>query len=238
MSAMAKYNHVETISASKVRSYLTCPYMHFLDTYIREASIPIIAFTAKQYWLKDAMRNLFPDEEHVGPDLLDIEDLRGEELAKYLNNHSPSAFGNAVENLWRMFVIDGDGRVHGREVAWRYYDQWETIGHQLKTACANFYKVLMAEGPPIIAFNNKDDPIYHDQDKFGVRFDAVRKGPVVCKYGGRKMAQRELDTDWLATLQMFAFLTTASQSPNYRRHLGIRKREWQEIMPEKTFRYY
>ncbi|MEK6888167.1 MAG: hypothetical protein AABX14_04455 [Candidatus Aenigmatarchaeota archaeon] len=235
---MPRNTYVQAISTSKVRSYLTCPYMHFLDTQIREANIPMTAFTAKQYWLKDAMRRLFPDEQHVGPDLADIEDLRGEELAEYLNNHSPEAFGNAVENLWRMFVIDGDGRVHGREVAWRYHDQWETIAHQLNTAGVNFYKFLMEEGPPILALNNKDVAFYHDADKFVVRFDAVRKGPVVCKYGGRKMDQRELDTDWLATLQTFALSTLASQSQTYRRHLGVRKREWQEIVPEITYRYY
>lgn len=236
---MGKYNNVQAISASKVRSYLTCPYMHFLDTQIREANIPMTAFTAKQYWLKDAIRRIFPDEQHVGSDLIDIEDLRGEELAEHLKYHSPEAFGNAVENSWQRYIINGDGRVHGREVAWRYYEQWWTIANQLNVACVNFYRFLMNEGPPILAFNNKDVAFYHDLDKFVVRFDAVRKGPVVCDYVGRKVSRQEVDNDWFATLQMLALSTLAREEEGYRMKLGIfEEATWKNMMPGISYRYY
>ncbi|HIG96966.1 MAG TPA: hypothetical protein HA230_01315 [Candidatus Aenigmarchaeota archaeon] len=239
---MAKYNQVQAISAGKLRTFHTCPYAYFLDEQIREANIPITGFSAKHYWLQNAFRKLFPGERHVGHELADIEDLRGEELAKHLKYHSADAFGNAMKGLWQRYIIDQEGTVHDRQIAWLYNEQWWKAAAEIRAACVNYCNFLLDEGPPILAFRDKDVAFHYGDKKFVVRFDAIRRGLVVCEQGTKQRTQKDLDSDWTATLQLLAFSTLARSEEAYRIKWGVElavAESWREgICPEVKLRYY
>ncbi len=219
---------VPLIRESAVEAYLRCPRQYFLGTERKETgSIPMTGFSAKHYWLESAMRQLFPEERHVGPDLADMESLRGEELAKYLKFHSPEAFANATAGNWARHVISGKGKVHDRDVLWLYHNQWWDSKNQIQKICYNFYKSLMDEGPPVLYFTRSgatpelEVVFIHDGRKYVTKLGFVRRGMVIGEYGTSQRTKKEVGSDWKITLRLLAFCTLAHQEEAHRIKWGV-----------------
>ena len=242
----------EPVRPGKVATYLNCPYQYLLDQRIRDSALPMTGFAAKNYWLDDAFQKLFPDERHVGPDLADIESLRGEELAKYLKFHSPDSFASAIRGRWKSYIVQENGTLQGgRKIVWLYENQWWKAAREIADACHNYYSFLMEEGPPVLVFTGKGATterklaFFHDGRKYVVPVSFIRKGLVIGEYGTKKVTQKDLDKDWRVTLELLAFSTLARDEEAYRIKWGISDQvvdAWghtgYSIGPEITYRYY
>ncbi len=232
---------------SRIESYFYCPVSYFLDQIVKESGLPITGFFARYFRQKDSISGLFPKpwyEKFVGPDLDHIEWLSGEKLAKYLGNHSAKAFASEVVRNWNEYIVNANGKVHERDVAW-YPGQWINEAKLLRRSCLNYYKFIQKEGPPILAYENKLVAFVHKGIKYDVRFNSVRKGLVVCKYSSSKKTQEDLDDDFTITMKLLAFCTLAHDEGAYRLVWGVdpkMAKTWggveHYIGPEVAFIYY
>lgn len=245
-----KINEVP-VRDSSIAAYLRCPRQYLLKTRTREDGIPMTGFSAKRYWLSLAMLKLFPEERRVGPNLADIESLRGEELAKYLKFHSPEAFASAVSGNWARYIMGHNARLHGRDIVWFYHNQWADAMVQIQNVCRNFYSSLMEEGPPVLNFTASGatpeiELVFgHAGRKLVTKLGFVRRDLVIGEYGTSDKTKKEVDEDWRITLRMLAYCTMAHEQEAYRIKWGIEQDiadRWSGngvfIDPQIVYRYH
>jgi hypothetical protein len=223
---MSETDTSRSLSPSSIKTYLICPYSYFLDTCTREAGLPMTGFSARHHWLTESIRRLFPDERYVGPELDDVESLRGADLAKYLRFHSPESFANGTAESWRRHIIQDRKKVHGRDVVWLYENQWWTTLKEIKEIAANYYRFLLEDGPPILMIGSNGTMLdqsvafRHGDRKFSMRLGPIGKGLVIYNYGS-SIGQKALDNDWSVTLDILAFCTLAHEEEGRQMNWGV-----------------
>jgi hypothetical protein len=204
------------IRISKIESYLFCPHAYYLDTIMKQDGLPITGFEAKSFWIKRAFKRLLPEERYVGVDLKPLEQLRGDELARALNNKSAKAFGNSQSGNWKWYVIKNRGKARKREIVWLFDGQWWKAAKEIKLACEAYYSYILKEGVPASDFSGTDVAFYFGDRKWIVRPGAVRSGGIVEAIKTSKATKREVDQDWTVAPKLYAIYALAEKNPIYK----------------------
>jgi hypothetical protein len=227
-----------TIDASELLSYEFCPRSVYLDTIVRDNAIPMSHLIAKGFFLKNAFRKLIPDERRVGANLEHIEDILPALLPEHLRYKSAESFANAMGYELMYHVNDLGNRMHGREIAWAFKNQWWKMKNEIKTACVNYYNHLLAEGFPILGYSNKEMAFFHDCTKYVVKFSEIRKGGIVGAQKTAKKTQKEIDTHWYITLQLLGLTQLVRTHEALRMKFGFDGSQGQYIDPRARYEYF
>ncbi len=143
----------ETIDIGDIETFYYCGHAFYLDKIVKEQNLPMPGHIAKKAFLKNAFRDLIPDERRLGRELLLLEEIKPEELGKYLKYKSPESFANAMRGRWIELIINQRGKVHGREIVWAFKNQWWKIAHEIWRNAKNYYEHLLSEGMHITDFD-------------------------------------------------------------------------------------
>jgi len=193
----------ETITLSKIESYLRCPHSYYLDEKLKEVYLPITGFDAKRDWLKQSFKKLVPQAA-----AMTAKGLKGAELAAVLK-YDPVKFANTRQGEWVRRFFDKGEKYCERDIAWLYPEQGWKEGQKINNACRAYYNHLLKEGVPVGDFTEKDIEFYFGGRKWTVRPGVVRYGDIAEEIRTTEITKKKVDKDWTIAPKLYAIYTPA-----------------------------